>query len=143
MRKVHKIKAISKVKNKKYFSFKIIYQKLQQFFALRSQEAKLTDSQKVEHAYGLEEHFFRLLTEKDVGVKKIEERIKNFVVTLLNTEPNPKIKIFKAFIRVDDNARYGALEEYFYLKGIEFIKAESRGLEISADLLKGVNYVAS
>jgi len=142
MRKVHKIKAISKVKNKKYFSFKIIYQKLQQFFALRSQEAKLTDSQKVEHAYGLEEHFFRLLTEKDVGVKKIEERIKNFVVTLLNTEPNPKIKIFMRFINLDEQYRYGAIEEFLYLKGIDFIRTESRGLEITPDLQKGNNFVA-
>lgn len=139
--KVKRIKLVMKMSSKKYFSFKIVYQKIYQFFQLRSTEVEFVDGPSVKHPYSIEEHFFRYLTEKENGGKKIEEKIKNFLITIYNLDPNPKIEIFKRFCNLSISFPFSRFEEFFYLKAIEFIRQESRGLEISSDFHEGTNYV--
>ena len=138
--KIKKMKMIMKMSNKKYFSFKIIYQKLHQFFQTRASEVEYIDN-KIKHPFGLEEHFFRSFTEKENGYKKIEERIKNFIVTIFNVEPNAKIDLFKRFANLSSSFPYTKNEEFYYLRGIEYIREESRGLDIPPDYHKGTSFV--
>lgn len=139
--KVKKMKSMMKMTSKKYFSFKIAYQKIYLFFQLRSTEVEFIDGPSIRHNLAIEEHFFRFLTEKDNGIRKIEEKIKNYIVTLYNLDSNPKMEIFKSFANMSSTFPYGRLEEYFYLKAIDFIRQESRGLEIQPDYHLGLNYV--
>src|SRR3990167_5420295 len=143
MLRVWKIKAVSKEKNKKYMSFKFVYEKIHRFFQIRLQEVEFQEAIKVDHPYSLEEHFFRILTEKDVTVKKVEEKIKNFIVTLMNLKPNSKLTIMKKFLKLMPGGLfYGPVEEYVYLRCIEYIKTESRGLEVPINTQNGTNFVS-
>lgn len=139
--RIKKMKMIMKMINKKFFSFKIAYQKLHLFFQLRSSEVEYIEGPSIKHNLPVEEHFFRFLTEKDNGIKKIEAKIKNFIITIYNMDPNPKIEIFKSFANLSTTMPYGRIEEYFYLKAIDYIRQESRGLEIQPDYHLGLNYV--
>ena len=139
--KIKKMKMIMKMTAKKYFSSKIVYQKLYHFFQMRAGEVEYLENLQVKHVYSLEEHFFRYFTEKENGLKKVEEKIKNFIITIFNLESCPKIETFKKFTNLSSAFPYTKVEEYYYLKAIEFIKTECRGLDIPPDLHKGTNYV--
>lgn len=143
--RIKKLRQFMKMTTKKFFSFKIIYQKLYYFFIQRSSEVEYLETDvanpSVNHQMTLEEHFFRMLTEKESGMYKIEEKIKNFIITILNSEYNPKVENFKKFIGLSTTFNYGKFDEYIYLKALDFIKTECRGLEIPPDLHKGQHYV--
>ena len=104
--KIKKMKTSMTMANKKYFSFKIIYQKLLYFFSMRASEVEFVENSQFRHPLTLEEHFFKYLTEKESSQKKIEEKIKNFIVTILSMEPNPKIEVFKRFISMSSDFPY-------------------------------------
>ena len=140
--RIKKLKSVMKVTNKKYFSFKVIYQKVHSFFINRSSEVEFFyDSNQVKHAHKIDEHFFRYFTDKESGVKKIEEKIKNFIITVYNMEYNPKIDMLMRFLNLSKEMPFTKSEEYFYLRLIEFIKSESRGLEIPPDVHRGINFI--
>ena len=140
--RIKKLKSVMTVSNKKYFSFKVIYQKVHSFFANRAAEVEFFyDSAQVKHSHKIDEHFFRFFTDKESGVKKIEEKIKNFIITVFNIEYNPKIDMLMRFLNLSKEMPFTKSEEYYYLRLIEFIKTESRGLEIPPDVHRGFNYI--
>ena len=56
-------------------------------------------------------------------------------------EPNPKVEIFKRFANLSSSFPYTKNEEFYYLRGIEYIREESRGLDIPPDYHKGTSFV--
>lgn len=142
MQKVSEVQNTMQPKAKKTSSFKSVYNKIHQFMQARCQEVKFDDKLKVIHSLPFSYHFYKLLVEKETTSTRVEERIRNFIVTVMNTNENSKISIFKRLTKLEllseENA---AMQEYLYFRAMSQIKSECRGLEIAPDLLKGLNLV--
>jgi len=140
--RLKRLKFSLQLNKKKYYSFKIVYLKIYQFFQSRLTETTFdADKLIVKHPNTLEEHFFKLLTDKDTGSRKIEEKMKNFIVTLYNIEDNPKIEIFKRFLNLSNDFPYTRTDEYYYLRALDYMRQECRGLEIPVDTHKGIHLI--
>jgi hypothetical protein len=142
MQKVSEIQSSMHPKVKKNTSFKSLYSKVYQFLMVRCQEVKFDEKNRIVHPMNLSEHFYKLLVEKETTVSRVEERIRTFIINIINIVDCPKISIFKRFTRLEllseENA---AMQEYLYFRAMSTIKSESRGLDISPDVSKGLNLV--